>query len=108
MASPPQPPARGGNRAPLPRYAGGDTGGGPVVQPPSRTPLILSVIAIVCWYLFAPAAIMLGLIAQRQYRKQGRRDTLAKVAWIGGIVVLALYILLLILHHRVTHTTPTG
>jgi len=108
MPSPPQQPAPGGNEAPLPRYAGGDPGGGPVVQPHSRAPLILSIIAIACWYVFAPAAVMLGVIAQRQYRKQGRRDTLAKVAWIGGIVVSALYILLLVLHHRVTHTTHTG
>ena len=77
---------------------------GPGVQPPSRTPVILSIAGIVCWYVFPPAAIMLGLIAQRQYRAQGRRETLAKVAWIGGIVVFVLLILLVALSHRTTHT----
>jgi hypothetical protein len=49
---------------------------------------VLSVIGIVCWLLCSPAAIVLGLIAQNQFQKQGRPDTLAKVAWIGGIVLL--------------------
>ena len=104
MPSPPQQPAPGGNEAPLPRYAGGDPGGDPVVRPPSQLPLTLSIVGIVCWFVFPLAAIPLGLIAQRQYRSQGRRDTLAKVAWIGGIVMFALLILLAVLHQRATHT----
>jgi protein-S-isoprenylcysteine O-methyltransferase Ste14 len=74
--------------------------GVPQPRPPSKIPLILSIIGIVCWLVFSPAAIVLGLIAQVQYRKQGERDTLAKVAWIGGIIVLALGIILAILQHR--------
>jgi len=81
------PPDRGGYGAPQPR-------------PPSRTPLILSIAGIVCWFIFSPAAIVLGLIAQGQYRNQGQRDTLAKVAWIGGIIVLALGIILVVLQHH--------
>jgi hypothetical protein len=49
---------------------------------------VLSVIGIVCWFLCSPAAIVLGLVAQTQFRNQGRPDTLAKAAWIGGIVAL--------------------
>jgi len=51
---------------------------------------VLAVIGIVCWLLCSPAAIVLGLIAQNQFRKQGRPDTLAKVAWIGGIALLVI------------------
>jgi hypothetical protein len=51
---------------------------------------VLSVIGIICWFLCSPAAIVLGLVAQSQFRTQGRPDTLAKTAWIGGIVALAL------------------
>jgi hypothetical protein len=47
---------------------------------------------------------VLGLVAQNQYRKEGQRDTLAKVAWIGGIVVLALGIILVVTHHSAAHT----
>ena len=108
MPSPPQQPAPGGNGAPLPRYAGGETGGGPAVRPPSQLPLTLSIIGIVCWFVFPLASIPLGLIAQRQYRSQERSDTLAKVAWIGGIVMFALLILLTVLLHRVKPATHTG
>ena len=66
--------------------------------------MVLSIIGIVCWFLFSPAAIVLGLVAQNQYRKQGQRDTLAKVAWIGGIVVLALGIILVVTHHQPAHS----
>ena len=82
----------------MPPYPGGY--GAPPSRPPSKTPLILSVIGIVCWLIFVPASIVLGLIAQTQYRKQGQRDTLAKVAWIGGIILLALGIILAVLQHR--------
>jgi hypothetical protein len=81
MGYPPQPPPPG--------YGAGY----PQPQPQSSTPQILSIIGIVCWFCCSPAAIVLGLIAQNQFRNQGRPDTLAKVAWIGGIVALALGIL---------------
>jgi hypothetical protein len=61
--------------------------------PPSNTPMILSIIGIVCWFCCSPAAIGLGLYAQSKYREQGQSDTLAKVAWIGGIVALAIGII---------------
>ena len=84
----------GGYGAPQPGYG---YGGYPGPQnPQSSTPTVLSVIGIVCWLLCSPAAIVLGLIAQSKFRSQGRPDTLAKVAWIGGIVLLALGILLFI------------
>jgi len=55
---------------------------------------VLSVIGIVCWLFCAPAAIVLGLIAQSQFRSQGRPDGLAKTAWIGGVVLLVLGIII--------------
>jgi hypothetical protein len=57
---------------------------------------VLSVIGIVCWFLCSPAAIVLGLIAQSKFRSQGQSDTLAKTAWIGGIVALVLGIVIAI------------
>jgi hypothetical protein len=57
---------------------------------------VLSVIGIVCWFLCSPAAIVLGIIAQTQFRNQGRPDALAKAAWIGGIVALAIGIVVAI------------
>jgi hypothetical protein len=84
----------GGYGAPQPGYG---YGGYPGPQnPPSSTPTVLSVIGIVCWFLCSPAAIVLGLVAQSKFRAQGRSDTLAKVAWIGGIVLLALGIVVAI------------
>jgi hypothetical protein len=72
-------------------------GGFPGPQnPQSNTPTVLSVIGIVCWFLCSPAAIVLGIIAQGQFRNQGRPDSLAKAAWIGGIVALALGIVVAI------------
>jgi hypothetical protein len=59
--------------------------------------MVLSIIGIVCWFLCSPAAIVLGLIAQSKFREQGQKGTLAKVAWIGGVVVLVLNVLYLIL-----------
>lgn len=63
--------------------------GGPP-QPQSNTPQVLAIIGIVCILCCSPAAIVLGLIAQSKYREQGQSDTLAKVAWIGGIVSFVL------------------
>ena len=93
MGYPPQqpPPGYGGGyppQQPPPGY-----GGGAAPQPQSSTPQVLSIIGIVCWFCCSPAAIVLGLVAQNQFRAQGRPDTLAKVAWIGGIVALILGIL---------------
>ncbi|WP_199239851.1 MULTISPECIES: hypothetical protein [Kribbella] len=55
--------------------------------------MVLAIIGIVCWFCCSPAAIGLGLFAQSKFRQQGRPDTLAKVAWIGGIVFLILGII---------------
>ncbi len=95
-----QPPGYGG---PPPGYGGPPPGYGPGYggypgpqNPQSNTPTVLSVIGIVCWFLCSPAAIVLGIIAQGQFRNQGRPDTLAKTAWIGGIVALALGIVVAI------------
>ena len=92
----------GGYGGPPPGY-GGPAGYGPGYGgypgpqgPPSNTPTVLSVIGIVCWFLCYPSAIVLGIVAQSQFRRQGRLDTLAKTAWIGGIVALALGIVIAI------------
>jgi len=55
--------------------------------------MILSIIGIVCWVICSPAAIGLGLFAQSKFREQGQKDTLAKVAWIGGVVILVLNVI---------------
>lgn len=102
------PPGYGG---PPPGYGGPPPGYGPGYggfpgpqTPPSNTPTVLSVIGIVCWFLCSPAAIVLGIIAQGQFRSQGRPDGLAKAAWIGGIVALGLGIVVAI----ATSGTGTG
>jgi hypothetical protein len=82
------PPGYGGDTPPPPPGYGG--GYGQPAQPQSSTPQVLSIIGIICWFCCSPAAIVLGLIAQNQFRAQGRPDTLAKVAWIGGIVAVIL------------------
>jgi hypothetical protein len=78
----------GGYGPPQPGYGPGYGGYPPQQGPPSNTPTVLSVIGIVCWLVCSPAAIVLGIIAQNKFRAQGRPDTLAKVAWIGGVVLL--------------------
>lgn len=99
------PPPPGG----APGYGGGYGGYGPGPgAPPSSTPMVLSIIGIVCWFLCSPAAIVLGLIAQPKYRAQGQSDTLAKVAWIGGIVALALGIIFYATHHASLSTSTSG
>ena len=94
------PPGYGG---PPPGYGGPPPGYGPGYggypgpqNPQSNTPTVLSIIGIVCWFLCSPAAIVLGIVAQGQFRSQGQSDTLAKTAWIGGVVALALGIILFI------------
>lgn len=89
---------------------GGYGGGYPPQQPPSSTPTVLSIIGIVCWFCCSPAAIVLGLVAQGQFRNQGQSDGLAKTAWIGGIVALILGIIYAILNIAVlSHThSSTG
>lgn len=87
----------GGYGAPQSPGYGPGYGGYPGPQnPPSSTPMVLSIIGIVCWLFCTPAAIVLGVIAQSQFRNQGRPDTLAKVAWIGGIVLMVLGIVVFI------------
>ncbi len=61
--------------------------------PQNNTPQVLAIIGIVCWFCCSPAAIGLGLFAQSKFREQGKPDTLAKVAWIGGIVSFVLSII---------------
>lgn len=80
--------------------------GGYPQQPPSSAPQVLSIIGIVCWFCCSPAAIVLGLVAQNQFRRQGRPDTIARVAWIGGIVAFLLGILSFIV--RVTVLNSSG
>jgi hypothetical protein len=58
-----------------------------------NTAQTLAIIGIVCLLICGPASIVLGLMAQTKFREQGRPDTLAKVAWIGGIVVTLIGIL---------------
>jgi len=83
-----------GGYGPPPGYGPGYGGyPGPQGQQ-SSTPTVLSIIGIVCWLFCSPAAIVLGLVAQSQFRKQGRPDGLAKTAWIGGIVLLVLGIII--------------
>jgi hypothetical protein len=90
------PPGYGG---PPPGYGPG-YGGYPGPQnPPSSTPTVLSVIGIICWFLCSPGAIVLGLVAQNQFRNQGRPDSLAKTAWIGGVVALVFGIVVAIATH---------
>jgi hypothetical protein len=55
----------------------------------------LAIIGIVCILLCGPAAIVLGLLAQSKYREQHQPDTLAKIAWIGGIVSMILGFIIL-------------
>ncbi len=74
-------------------YPGGGNAGYGAAAPQSNTPKILSIIGIVCIFCCSPAAIVLGLIGQSKYREQGQPDTLAKIAWIGGIVALVLGII---------------
>jgi hypothetical protein len=102
-SSPGGPGDAGGYGGPPPGYGGPPPGYGPGYgvspgpqNPPSKTPTVLSVIGIVCWFLCSPAAIILGGVAQTQFRKEGRPDALAKTAWIGGIVSLVLGIVVAI------------
>ena len=115
MSSPPEQPGTGGYGdqpadtggfgTSLPQYSGGGGYGEPAPRQPSKVPMVLSIVGIICWFVFSPAAIVLGLVAQNQYRKEGQRDTLAKVTWIGGIVVLVLGIVLAIARYKSGHTT---
>jgi hypothetical protein len=76
-------------------YPGAQAGGygyGAQAQP-SNTPMVLSIIGIVCWFCCGGISIALGLVAQSKFREQGQSDTLAKVAWIGGIVAFALQLI---------------
>jgi hypothetical protein len=68
--------------------------GQPIGQAGSNTAQTLAIIGIVCILFCAPAAIVLGLLAQTRYREQNQPDTLAKVAWIGGIVSMVIGILI--------------
>jgi hypothetical protein len=96
-----QPPGGYGEQPPGGGYGGPGYGGYPGPQgPPSSTPMVLSIIGIVCWFLCSPAAIVLGIIANVKYRNQGSPDALAKTAWIGGIVAFAIDIILVATGHK--------
>ncbi|MFI6827717.1 DUF4190 domain-containing protein [Kribbella sp. NPDC050241] len=72
------------------QYPGGAYGYGAPAAPQNNTPQVLSIIGIVCWFCCGIASVVLGLVAQGKFREQGKPDTLAKVAWIGGIVSIVL------------------
>ncbi|HEY3561112.1 MAG TPA: DUF4190 domain-containing protein [Kribbella sp.] len=74
------------------QYPGGNAGYG-ATAPQSNAPKVMSIIGIVCWFCCPIASIVLGFLGQNKFREQGQPDTLAKVAWIGGIVFLVLGIL---------------
>ena len=96
MDYPPQPPGYGP-----------PTGGyGPYQpQPRSTLPVVLSIIGIVCWFCCSPLAILLGFLAQSEFRKRGQPDTLAKVAWIGGIVALVLGVIFTAIRYSLSGST---
>jgi hypothetical protein len=97
MGYPPQPP---------PGYGPPEGGyGQPYPAPRSNMPVILSIIGIICWFCCAPLSIVLGFVAQGQFRRQGQPDVLAKVAWIGGVVALLLGIVFTILRFSMNRTT---
>lgn len=83
----------GNSPAAMPHTPAAVNAGYGAAAPQSNTPKVLSIIGIVCIFCCSPAAIVLGLIAQSKYREQGQPDTLAKIAWIGGIVALVLGII---------------
>lgn len=61
--------------------------------PTSKTPMILGVVGIVGWFLCGIGAIgsvVVGVIGQRKARELGQSDLLPKVAWIGGLAVILL------------------
>jgi hypothetical protein len=94
-----QPPGAGPGGPGYGGYPPQGPGGYPPQGPQSSTPMVLSIIGIVCWFLCSPAAIVLGVLAQGKFREQGRPDTLAKVAWIGGIVALVFGVIVYVSSH---------
>lgn len=82
-----------------PQYPGGPGGApGPggygYGAPQQNNAKTLAIIGVVCIFICSPAAIILGFIAQGKYREVNQPDTLAKVAWIGGIVSLVLGVII--------------
>lgn len=71
----------------------------PATAPPghqSNTPMILGIVGIVGWFLCGVGAIgsvIVGVIGQRKARELGQSDLLPKVAWIGGLAVIVLDII---------------
>lgn len=67
-------------------------GRGPVQQE-NNAPLILGILGIVGWFVCAGIpGIVLGLIGQSKARELGQSQTLPRIAWIGGLVALALVV----------------
>ncbi len=102
----PPPPGGGGYGPPPGGGYGPPPGGGGYGPPPggsdSKTPMVLGIIGIVCWFCCSPAAIVLGLIGQSQADKNGQPTTLPRIAWIGGIVALIIGIIVAVVRRRHT------
>lgn len=76
-------------------------GGFATPQQESNTPKVLGILGIICWvfcWLGAVASIILGLIGQSKARQLGQSDTLPRIAWIGGLCFLVLWIVLSIVY----------
>ncbi len=85
MTTPSDPNGPGGYPPPAP---GGGYGAPPQQQ--TNTPMILSIIGVVCWFICSPAAIVLGLIGQNKAQQAGQSSTFPRVVWIVGIVALVI------------------
>lgn len=58
--------------------------------------MILGIVGIIGWFLCGVGAIgsvVVGVIGQRKARELGQSDVLPKVAWVGGLAVIALDII---------------
>lgn len=70
------------------------------MRPPvrqSNTAMVLGILGIVGWFLCGIGAIgsvIIGVIGQRKARELGQSDLLPKIAWIGGLVVIVLDIII--------------
>lgn len=72
-----------------PAYGGSTYG----AQPRNNAPMVLGIIGIVCAVLCSPAGILLGLVAAATAREMRVSTRLPTVAWVLGIVMLAILVL---------------